>query len=114
MQKNEISPVEQPSEEKEIEKKVHTYPSSSSRGPKNWDRIAKEAEEEEKNEKYDGDQAVNRLFQQIYADSSDEVKKAMMKSFTESKGTVLSTNWDEVKRDKVDCKPPSGMEFKKW
>lgn len=32
----------------------------------------------------------------------------------ESGGTVLSTNWKEVAKDKVDCKPPDGMEFKKW
>jgi hypothetical protein len=32
----------------------------------------------------------------------------------ESGGTVLSTNWQEVGKSKVDVKPPDGMEFKKW
>lgn len=32
----------------------------------------------------------------------------------ESGGTVLSTNWKEVAKQKVDVKPPDGMEFKKW
>lgn len=32
----------------------------------------------------------------------------------ESGGTVLSTNWKEVAGQKVDVKPPDGMEFKKW
>ena len=32
----------------------------------------------------------------------------------ESGGIVLSTNWSEVAREKVDVKPPDGVEFKKW
>lgn len=32
----------------------------------------------------------------------------------ESGGTVLSTNWDEISKKKVDVRPPDGMEFKKW
>jgi suppressor of G2 allele of SKP1 len=38
----------------------------------------------------------------------------MIKSFTESKGTVLSTNWGEVKNGRVDMKPPEGSEFKSF
>ena len=33
---------------------------------------------------------------------------------TESGGTVLSTNWDEVKEKRVEVQAPDGMEFKKW
>ena len=32
----------------------------------------------------------------------------------ESGGTVLSTNWDEISKEKVAVKPPDGMEWKKW
>lgn len=38
----------------------------------------------------------------------------MNKSYQESGGTVLSTNWDEVKKETVEVKPPDGAEFKKW
>jgi suppressor of G2 allele of SKP1 len=38
----------------------------------------------------------------------------MMKSYQESGGTTLSTNWDEVKKARVDVKPPEGSEWKKW
>jgi suppressor of G2 allele of SKP1 len=38
----------------------------------------------------------------------------MMKSFSESNGTALSTNWEEVKKAKVETNPPDGLEAKKW
>ncbi|KAK3738277.1 hypothetical protein RRG08_039686 [Elysia crispata] len=90
-----------------------SYPSSS-HYTRDWDKLAAEVTEEEKNEKLEGDAALNQFFQKIYADASDETKRAMMKSFSESGGTVLSTNWSEVGKEKVEVKPPDGMEFKKW
>uniref|UniRef100_A0A8B9NFX9 SGT1 homolog, MIS12 kinetochore complex assembly cochaperone n=1 Tax=Accipiter nisus TaxID=211598 RepID=A0A8B9NFX9_9AVES len=58
----------------------HLYPSSS-HYTRNWDKLVVEIKEEEKNEKLEGDAALNKLFQQIYSDGTDEVKRAMNKSF---------------------------------
>jgi suppressor of G2 allele of SKP1 len=93
---------------------------SKSKPRKNWDGITTSilASEKEKTSDEDpnvgGDTAVNGFFQQIFADADDDTKKAMMKSYQESGGTTLSTNWDEVKKGKVEVKPPSGSEWKKW
>ncbi|KAJ6661689.1 hypothetical protein lerEdw1_013211 [Lerista edwardsae] len=92
---------------------MHLYPSSS-HYTKNWDKLVVEIKEEEKNEKLEGDAALNKLFQQIYSDGTDEVKRAMNKSFMESGGTVLSTNWSDVGKRKVEVNPPDDMEWKKF
>ncbi|XP_067663199.1 protein SGT1 homolog [Haliotis asinina] len=89
------------------------YPSSNPVS-RDWDKLAQEVTEEEKTEKKEGDAALNSLFQQIYSDGTDDVKRAMLKSFYESGGTVLSTNWTEVGKDKVEVKPPDGLEWKKY
>lgn len=61
-----------------------------------------------------GDSTVNTFFQKIFADADDDTKRAMMKSFQESGGTTLSTNWEEVKKSQVEVKPPAGSEWKRW
>ncbi|XP_062544535.1 protein SGT1 homolog [Armigeres subalbatus] len=79
-----------------------------------WDKISKDIEKQEAEDKPEGEAAVQDLFRKIYADANEDTKKAMMKSFYESGGTVLSTNWAEVGAKTVDVKPPDGCEFKKW
>jgi suppressor of G2 allele of SKP1 len=37
-----------------------------------------------------------------------------MKSYQESGGTALSTNWGEVGSKTMEISPPEGMEAKKW
>jgi suppressor of G2 allele of SKP1 len=83
---------------------------------RDWDAIEKIIEEEEKKDKPQGDEAMNKLFQQIYANASEDTKRAMVKSFQTSGGTVLSTNWDEVKeKDYEKERPaPDGVEWKTW
>ncbi|KAH8177126.1 SGS domain-containing protein [Sarocladium implicatum] len=84
-----------------------SYPTSSRSGPKNWDSIGDESDHE-------GEDGVNTFFKKIYKDATPEQQRAMMKSFTESNGTSLSTDWNDVKDRKVQTVPPEGVEAKKW
>ena len=105
------------------------YPTSSKSGPKNWDKVAsdltkkskKEAQNRDSKENgseeqddYEGGDEVNGFFQKLYAGADPDVKRAMMKSYQESNGTALSTNWSEVGKKKVGTSPPDGMVAKKW
>ncbi|KAK7601999.1 hypothetical protein V9T40_009440 [Parthenolecanium corni] len=89
-----------------LEKKVEVAKPIA--GPKNWDALAKNLVSDKDEE------TIDTMFNKIYADGSDEQKRAMLKSFYESGGTVLSTDWKEVSKKKVDIKPPEGVEFKPW
>ncbi|KAI4842246.1 SGS-domain-containing protein [Aureobasidium sp. EXF-8845] len=106
--------------------KAPSYPTSSRSGPKDWDKLASEAlakpktgdskpgakiDEEEDDE---GGDPVNGFFKKLYSGADPDTRRAMMKSFSESNGTALSTNWDEVKKGKVETSPPDGLEAKKW
>ncbi|KAL8826273.1 MAG: hypothetical protein Q9191_003901 [Dirinaria sp. TL-2023a] len=104
-----------------------SYPTSSKSGPKNWDKVARDLSkkpdkdgEEGKDDNdasleddYEGEPA-NNWFQQLYKNSSADVRRAMIKSYQESSGTALSTNWAEVSQGPVECSPPTGMVAKKW
>lgn len=57
---------------------------------------------------------IDAFFQKLYADADDDTKRAMMKSYQESGGTSLSTNWSEVGKGKMETKAPEGMEARKW
>ncbi|CAJ1952958.1 unnamed protein product [Sphenostylis stenocarpa] len=89
-----------------------SYPSSKQ--TRDWDKIEAQVKKEEKDEKLDGDAALNKFFREIYQDADEDTRRAMKKSFVESNGTVLSTNWKEVGSRKVEGSPPDGMELKKW
>jgi len=96
--------------------KATLYPSSSRQAAKtgrDWDKLAKDSGADEE-EKLEGDAALNKVFAGIYKNASDEQRKAMLKSFQESGGTVLSTNWEDVGKGPVKGSPPNGMEMKQW
>ncbi|THH11190.1 hypothetical protein EW145_g793 [Phellinidium pouzarii] len=87
---------------------------------KDWERLTKDILEsdKEKSLKEDpnvgGDSTVNGFFQQLFANADEDTKRAMMKSYVESGGTTLSTNWEEVGKGPVGVKPPQGLEWKRW
>lgn len=54
------------------------------------------------------------FFRKLYANADDDTRRAMMKSYVESNGTALSTNWDEIKKSPVPTQPPKSMEARKW
>ena len=104
------------------------YPTSSKSGPKNWDkvvddlskkpkRVAKEGEESAPEDTgiddEEGDPTTN-FFKTLYKGADPDTQRAMMKSYQESNGTALSTNWNEVSKGKVETSPPDGMEARTW
>jgi suppressor of G2 allele of SKP1 len=108
------------------EDKPPAYPTSSRKGAKNWDAVAKDALKKEKNTK-DGETVTNDdddiddegdplqgFFKKLYKDASPDTRRAMMKSYVESNGTALSTDWEDVGKKTVPINPPDGIEAKKW
>ena len=106
-----------------------SYPTSSRTGPKNWDKLANdlsskppkpvkpptdpssstpknpsssEAEPADEDDSDTGGDAVDGFFKKLYAGADADTRRAMMKSFTESNGTALSTNWKDVGSKKVE------------
>ncbi|OAQ98746.1 hypothetical protein LLEC1_06051 [Akanthomyces lecanii] len=86
------------------------YPSSSRTGPKNWDQL--DVGEDGKDDDEGND--INFFFKKMYKGATPEQQRAMMKSFTESNGTSLSTDWNDVKDRKVETVPPEGVQARKW
>ncbi|KAF3941072.1 hypothetical protein ABW19_dt0205285 [Dactylella cylindrospora] len=122
--------------------KPPAYPTSSRHGPKNWDKVVGDLASASKAKKAAGKESkdaaattspkddeidyadlddddfssdpVNGFFKKLYKDADPDTRRAMIKSYQESNGTALSTNWSEVKRGKVETSPPDGMEAKQW
>ncbi|KAK2624048.1 hypothetical protein QTJ16_006682 [Diplocarpon rosae] len=82
------------------------YPTSSRNGPKNWDKVIDDGAEES--------EGIDDFFKKLYGSADPDTKRAMMKSYQESGGTSLSTDWKDVKSKTFEISPPEGMEAKKW
>ncbi len=89
--------------------------------------MAKDALKKEKMGAKDGETAANDdddlddegdplqgFFKKLYKDASPDTRRAMMKSYVESNGTALSTDWEDVGKKTVPINPPDGIEAKKW
>lgn len=126
------TPEEVPDDSEEKKKKGKkpeadkpVYPSSAKTGPKDWDKLAADLSAGSKNKAkgkgkegegeggddagYDSDEGgdpVNFFFKKLYKGADEDTRRAMMKSYIESNGTALSTNWAEVGKAKVETSPP--------
>jgi len=109
------------------------YPTSSRTGVKDWDKLAssltKKKPSKSKAKKsenptdadagaeddgvesdysdYGTSDPVDGFFKKLYANADPDTRRAMVKSYYESEGTALSTNWSEVGKGKVEVRPPS-------
>lgn len=95
-----------------------SYPTSSRHGAKDWDKVASSLTSKKPKDKKDkkdrdgerggdasdaesvssefGGDAVDGFFKKLYAGADPDTRRAMVKSYVESQGTSLSTNWSEV------------------
>ncbi|KAF1363645.1 SGS-domain-containing protein [Lizonia empirigonia] len=96
---------------KPVQESGPAYPTSSKTGAKNWDKLA--AEDLDEKDEIEGDE-TSHFFKKLYSGATSEQQRAMMKSYQESGGTVLSTDWSNVGSKTIVPEPPEGMEARKY
>lgn len=63
------------------------------------------AKADEELKDYKEDDSAMSVFRQIYSNVDEDTRRAMVKSYSESGGQVLSTDWSKVQKEKVVYKP---------
>ncbi|CAN8230850.1 unnamed protein product [Cochlearia groenlandica] len=85
-----------------------SYPSSKK--AKYWDKLVAEVKKEEMYEMDD----PNQVLRGMYMSCDEDGRRAMSKSYMESNGTVLSSDWKKVGKKRIESETPDGMALKKW
>jgi len=95
---------------------VHSDKTRPYASHRDWDAIERNLKLQEEQEVPEGEEAMNKLFRDIYSKADEDTKRAMIKSYQTSGGTVLSTNWNEVAETDYEANrtAPKGMEWKNW
>ncbi|KAI4839561.1 hypothetical protein MKS88_002118 [Plasmodium brasilianum] len=73
-----------------LQKKENILNPFSGKSTQEWDKLTQSIKEE------DDEGGIDNFFKKIYDQGDDDTKRAMIKSFQTSCGTVLSTNWKDV------------------
>lgn len=84
-----------------------SYPNSSAKRT-DWSKVT--LGEQDDGAQKSGDEALSALFKKIYGNADEDTRRAMMKSYAESGGTTLSTNWKDVGSRYVAPSAPTGMQ----
>eukprot|EP01111_Echinosteliopsis_oligospora_P011698 TRINITY_DN391_c0_g1_i1.p2 TRINITY_DN391_c0_g1~~TRINITY_DN391_c0_g1_i1.p2 ORF type:complete len:191 (-),score=38.58 TRINITY_DN391_c0_g1_i1:948-1520(-) len=85
-----------------------TTTTTTKQSAKNWDSVVKDELKE------DNPNDTSAFFKQLYENATEEERRAIAKSYTESGGTHLNMNWGQVKDEVTPIDPPAGAEAKKW
>lgn len=95
-------------ERSENENAVGTLPAypTSSLKKTNWNNL--------KIDDADIDEPPEDGMKSLYKQANEDSQRAMMKSFVESNGTVLSMDWNDVGSRKVEMAPPDGVEARDY
>jgi suppressor of G2 allele of SKP1 len=80
--------------EEQVAPRPNAYSSAAAGDTTRWDSLEDEPA---------GD--INSVLQSIFSQGDESVRRAMLKSYQTSGGTVLSTNWNEVKDADYSNKP---------
>ncbi|OAP60144.1 hypothetical protein AYL99_05146 [Fonsecaea erecta] len=82
--------------------KAKSKPDDSSKDTQSSPPTSDVGEDADYDSDFDTGDAVDGFFKKLYASADEDTRRAMMKSFYESNGTALSTNWKEVGSKKVE------------